>query len=202
MKNRLIFIVLILMVPLLNCTDIFFPEVEVPSERNYEIKANSSPENVLENLKTAYNNKDLELFKNLLSKDFKFAVNVQGVGVESFNSNIQKGVDLNCDNSSAEVFWLRDEEIAKHEAMFRSTTVSVRNIYLEFEIPDTTIRTFTFCNNAPLTVIKVTDIILNLEVNGVLYISENSSSEFYLKKNPDDTLNYQIALWYDVGSQL
>lgn len=114
------------------CKNPFNPEA---TDKDTEIEGlpNNTPMNVLKNLEQAYNQKNLELYKNVLSEDFRFEL------IASEADEINSGVDLDGDGC-ADTWWGYQREISYHTNLFRDGSSDGRypppdQINLTLEIP-------------------------------------------------------------------
>ena len=107
---------------LISCENPFNPKVETGKSGNSLALPNTSPDNVLRNLVTAYNYKSLDIYKNTLDKDFLFYV--VSTDVPEIGTN----------------FWGYEQEIEFHRNLFttgssRGDYVPPNNIFLNLVIP-------------------------------------------------------------------
>lgn len=118
------------MIMLNGCTNPFNPDI-INNSKNYEIRSNTTPRNVLHNLETAYNQQDLELYKSCLSKSFRFEL----ISVETD----EIGIDMDGDGIK-DSWWDYDREVEYHRNLFKDGSSDGAypppdNIHLNLQIP-------------------------------------------------------------------
>ncbi len=88
------------------CNNPFNPDTIITTDEQYDF---STPQNTLSNLESAYKNKNIDLYKRCLSKDFQFQL------IASEADDI--GVDFD-DDGVYDDSWGYDEEVTFHENLF------------------------------------------------------------------------------------
>lgn len=176
---------------LLVCDNPFSPKIIPP--RQVAGLENTSFLNVLENLQTAYNSRNLLLFQSLLAADFKFVVNPEFVW-EPTSAIRSEDID---NDGQLESYWDRDREIRLHSNMFEKA----KTINLSFSIPDSSEWEPW---NHPQTEEKI-GIYVNIEnaqldittADQKYYRLQRSTQKFGMKRNPNNENLWVIGEWHD-----
>jgi hypothetical protein len=199
-------------IALLSCYNPFFPPMGLPLSNN-GATLRSTPLGVIQQLNNAYNNLDIDLYKDLFSQqqDFRFYI------APTFDSCTHvvscEIVDSTCNEILAKEgltclkYWTYTQEMESHTSMF----AKVEAIYLSIIPPNNQdIRAITSGNGETTGV----EIIVR---GGRLNITENVVDEngysfqnidelddikeqvFYLERDPQNPALWVIAKWFDLG---
>lgn len=189
MKTRTVLIIFIL--ALIFCRNPFSPSKGAPTS-----SGSDSPQTLLEDLKLAYNLRDIDLFKELLSDDFKFVFNL-----DTSITDLKRFVAEDIDNDGQlEYYWGKDREIRSHENMFNQT----KSIELSFIVPDSSQWTIWLDPETGDTngvYIEVSNIILDLTTNSDYhYRVDQARQKFgFIDESVDTTPKWTIGEWHDEG---
>ena len=171
------------------CVNIFNPPTFKTSKSTIT-RSNSSPRQVLENLETAYNQQDIELFKSCLSESFRFIL------LSSETESI--GVDMDGDGVK-DSWWDYHKEVEYHRNLFTNGSSDGSfpppdNIYLNLQIPQ---EQFWLTDNQEgredWLIIPVY-FQLNVTIFTSSNISANGYARFYLRPEGEE---WRIVIWRD-----
>ncbi|MCL2064569.1 MAG: hypothetical protein FWG98_09405 [Candidatus Cloacimonetes bacterium] len=120
--HKFIYIALTSMLMIVSCINPFNPGLEKGKENSDFVYTPDTPDNVLRNLMQSYNQKSIEMFKDVLDVDFRFHVLSQHAP--------EIGQD----------WWGYEQEIEYHNNLFSRGSsdgrlMSPTNIFLNLEIP-------------------------------------------------------------------
>ena len=174
-------IVLLFLFVLCSCKNPFNPPIESSKPGNSLALPNTSPENVLRNLVTAYNYKSLEIYKATLDKDFLFYVVTQDAPEIGTN------------------FWGYEQEIEFHRNLFsagssRGDYIPPNNIFLNLVIPQPENWSMNSQIGKEDWVIISCSFHLTLNYSIRPDITANGFARYYLKPVGNE---WFIALWQD-----
>jgi hypothetical protein len=171
---------------LLACSNPFNPDISKNNDitRDYVYTPNT-PDNVLRNLMLAYNQKDLELYKNCLDESFRFQV--------LSNQAPEIGFD----------WWGFEQEIEYHKNLFNNGSSdgkfnSPTNIHLNLEIPPSTMWYMDNQVGHEDWVIISCPFYLQLSFSNYPDIVASGFARFHLKETKG---RWYIAIWVDESNQ-
>ena len=171
------------------CENPFNPDTITGSE-DYIIRSNSTPRNVLENLETAYNQQNLDLFISCLSQSFRF---------ELLSSETDlAGVDMDGDGIK-DSWWDYDKEVEYHRNLFKHGSSqgdipSPNNIYLNLQIPIEDVWHTDSQEGREDWIVIPVYFNLSLTLFSSTTISADGYARFYLRPEGDE---WRIIIWRD-----
>lgn len=173
-----------------SCENPFNPAMEYHLDLNGQQRSNRTPREVLENLEIAYNQKDIELFKNILSKDFRFEL----LSVET--SDI--GIDMDGDGIK-DSWWDYETEVQYHRNLFErgssdGSLPAPDEIYLNLIIPHEDIWQLDDQEGREGWVIIPCTFELLLTIYNYRIMRATGYARFYLKPKDNE---WRIAIWRD-----
>jgi hypothetical protein len=194
MFSRIIVLLGVMGLLLVGCNENpFNPETvsNISTNTNYDF---STPTKTIENLVSAYEQLNTDLFKSCLAEDFRFEL------IESDAADI--GIDMDGDGIK-DSWWGYQQEVRYHENLFEngssdSSYPPPDQIILEIPTNDLVWNTDDSLENSGYI---YTDVHFNLTLqysaNGQT-ISSNGFVRFYLvNKSPTDTPRWSIIIWRD-----
>lgn len=180
----------LLLVSLSACNNPFNPQTIAKPDNDSPTRGNTNPRYVLENLEIAYNKQDIDLFKNCLSKSFRFEL----ISVEKD----EIGIDMDGDGIK-DSWWDYTEEVEYHRNLFGSGSSdgsfpSPDNIYLSLQIPQEEVWQQDSQPNREDWIIIPVYFNLVLTLYGSSNISADGYARFYLRPEGDE---WKIIIWRD-----
>jgi hypothetical protein len=182
-------LLLLLLLSLISCTNPFNPQI-IDNNKSYEIRANTTPRNVLENLEISYNQQDFELFKSCLSQSFRFEL----ISVETD----EIGIDMDGDGIK-DSWWDYGKELEYHRNLFQEGSSDgiyppPNNIYLNLQIPHESFWLTDDQEGREDWVIIPVFFNLSITLFGSSHISAEGYARFYLRPEMNE---WRIIIWRD-----
>ncbi len=180
-RYKLYFLIIIIIL-IFGCSNPFNPGFS--QNRNVSVEyvyKPTTPENVLKNLIEAYNQKDLNIYKNCLSDSFRFQLKTSDIP--------EIGID----------WWGYEQEVEYHNNLFGKGSSdgsfpSPDNIVLTLEIPPQSNWENDTQTGHEKWVIIACPFYLHLFYSNQTDISASGFARFYLKQENDQ---WVIAMWVD-----
>jgi len=172
-----------------SCQNPFNPPV-IASQPKSQHRTNATPRDVLLNLETAYNQQNIELYINCLSKDFRFEL------LASESDEI--GIDMDGDGQK-DSWWDFDKEVEYHRNLFKRGSSDGKipapdNIFLNLQIPPENSWQKDAAAGREDWVIIPAYFNLAITIYGSSNVSANGNARFYLKPEANE---WKIAVWRD-----
>lgn len=181
MRSLLKSITIFIIISISGCSNPFNPSLKEHNDYRDSIYSPDSPENVLRNLMLAYNQKDIDLYKSCLDKEFRFHV------------VSQQAPEIGQD------WWGYEQEIEFHNNLFSKGSSDGRhsapnNIFLNLEIPPASLWQKDNQVGHENWIIISCPFYLQLSYSGRTDIVANGFAKFHLKPSQG---KWHIAIWVD-----
>lgn len=198
----------------LSCYNPFFPPLGLPVSNNGST-LRSTPQGVIQQLNNAYNNKDIDLYKDLFSQQQDFRFYVAPSFEDSCNHVVAtcERIDSTCyeiisKGLSCMKYWMYAQEIDSHTKMFELAD----EIALMLNALSNQDIRYTTNGNGETTNVEVIIRGGNLNIVEVVqYDPEGSSYQnseelddigeqvFYLERDPQNSALWVIYKWFDLN---
>ncbi len=171
------------------CQNPFNPPV-IKNQQSYQPRANTTPRDVLLNLEAAYNQQNIDLYINCLSREFRFELLA--------SESEELGIDMDGDGIK-DSWWNYDKEVEYHQNLFQNGSSDGKipppdNVFLNLQIPPENSWQKDMQDGREDWIIIPAYFNLMITVYGGSNISADGNARFYLKPEANE---WKIVIWRD-----
>lgn len=207
MRKRTLIVALIIMNGLFFCENPFFPTTGKPDK---SFSARSTPEGLLDQLINAYEQKRLDLYKELLSDSFQFFVAPSFISSNEAMSSYQakykfepQGPDtmLSYTTETKYYYWRKEQEITSHKNLFSDDGGKMKEIGFS---PRPFVSKLRYITNSDGDTVNaemlITDGELQIKISTKEFFIPMVKQVFLLERDKKSNELWVIRKWYDLSN--